>query len=112
MNLRRLMLSSLSLLLLTLSASAEIASWYGAECAGKPMANGKPFNPNALTCASWKYPLGTRLKVCHKNCTVFVTVTDRGPAKRLGRDIDLSRAAFKQLCPLEVGLAEVEIYEK
>lgn len=88
------------------------ASWHGDECKDKLMANGKPFNPSALTCASWDYPLGTWLKVCHKDKIVRVLVTDRGPARRLyrqGRKIDLSRAAFVKLASPELGLIQVTI---
>lgn len=88
------------------------ASWYGDELRGRPMANGQPFNPNALTCASWDFPLGTRLHVTHGSRTVVVTVTDRGPAKRLvkkGRRLDLSRAAFARLADPKLGLIRVEV---
>lgn len=93
-------------------AAETTTSWYGAECEGKLMANGQPFRSSAFTCASWDYPLGTTLRVSHKNCTVFVTVTDRGPAKRLvaqGRRLDLSRAAFERLAPLKRGLIRVGV---
>jgi len=73
------------------------------------MANGQPFNPRALTAASYRYPLGTRLLVSHGQKNVYVFVTDRGPAKRLGRDIDLSEEAFKQLSNLGVGVITVNI---
>jgi rare lipoprotein A len=88
------------------------ASWYGAELAGRPMANGRPFDPGKLTCASWFYPFGTRLKVTAGSRSVVVTVTDRGPAPKLvrqGRIIDLSRAAFSRLAPLRQGLVQVRI---
>jgi rare lipoprotein A len=99
---------------LTPPAQAEVteSSWYGDECKGKPMANGKPFNPSALTCASWDYPLGTKLRVTHGKRFVVVMVTDRGPAKRLykqGRKLDLSREAFRRLAPLKLGLIRVDI---
>jgi len=45
---------------------------------------------------------------------VIVTVTDRGPAKRLynkGRRLDLSRAAFQKLSPLSAGLIRVRLYK-
>jgi len=102
----------LALLILALSgvmAFGGTASWYGQECAGKTMANGHPFIPSRLTCASWNYPLGTRLLVRHKNRSVIVTVTDRGPARRLKREIDLSWAAFKALADPKVGLISVTI---
>ena len=90
---------------------AEIVSWYGDESAGRLMANGQPFNPKAITCASRSYPLGTRLRVTNlaNGRSVEVVVTDRGPARRLHRDIDLSKAAFKQIAPLRLGLIQVTI---
>lgn len=88
-----------------------IASWYGPECHGKLMANGQPFDMNALTCASWHHPFGTKLRVTNisNGRAVVVTVTDRGPAKRLKRAIDLSRAAFESIADLKVGLITVQI---
>ena len=103
------MLSLVGLLMVPLHAAT--ASWYGEESLG-PMANGRPFDPSALTCASWFYPFGTRLQVIHGTNSVVVTVTDRGPAKRLvrkGRVIDLSRAAFARLAPLSKGVIPVTI---
>lgn len=97
----------LILIMIAPKIEAAKASWYGKELAGHVMANGRPFDPSKFTCASWRYPLGTRLLVRHKDCTVLVTVTDRGPSKTLRREIDLSSSAFKQLAPLSVGLIEV-----
>lgn len=90
------------------------ASWYGEDHRGRLMANGQPFDPDALTCASWFYPLGTRLSVKRLGSrrVVTVTVTDRGPARRLvrrGRAIDLSKAAFNRLANLDWGLVRVGI---
>lgn len=76
------------------------------------MANGKPFDPKKLTAAAWKIPLGTKVKVTSGDRTVIVTITDRGPNKRLvkqGRIIDLSRAAFLQLGDLRAGLLPVSV---
>lgn len=100
------------LLLLPAVASAATASWYGWEHAGRPMADGRPFDPRALTCASWFHPLGTRLRVTSGASSVVVTVTDRGPHRRLvrqGRVIDLSLAAFEKLAGKELGLVAVTI---
>jgi rare lipoprotein A len=73
-----------------------IASWYGKREAGKEMANGHPFDPNKLTCASRTYPFGTRLRVTYPTTgkSVIVVVTDRGPWIK-GRILDLSEAAAK-----------------
>ncbi len=94
----------------TIVASGQLASWYGEELAGRLMANGKPFNPSRLTAASWHYPLGTPVKVTHGTNSVIVIITDRGPNRRFkDREIDLSRAAFKRLAPLDKGLIPVHV---
>lgn len=91
------------------------ASWHGDECRGKIMANGEPFNPENFTCASWDYPLGTKLCVTTayygQVYSVTAVVTDRGPNKRLlkTRQLDLSRSAFQALASLEEGLIKVTV---
>jgi rare lipoprotein A len=93
------------------------ASWYGEAHRGKVMANGKRFNPDKLTAASWFYPLGAKVRVTvdansQSARSVVVTITDRGPAKELVRDgriIDLAHAAFKRLAPPDTGLVAVTI---
>lgn len=92
-------------------AAGLVTSWYGEEHRGKPMANRQPFNPDALTCASWHHPLGTRLRVAHGRVAVVVTVTDRGPARRLlrTRQLDLSHAAFAALGDPSAGLLAVTV---
>ena len=94
-----------------------LASWYGESHRGKLMANGKPFNPDKLTAASWFYSLGTRVRVTAsgpsmRDKSVVVTITDRGPAMELvreGRVIDLGCAAFKKLAPTDLGLIQVKV---
>jgi rare lipoprotein A len=93
-----------------------MASWYGEEHRGRLMANGKRFNPDKLTAASWFYPLGTKVRVTLKADndihSVLVTITDRGPAKELvqdGRIIALTHAAFKRLGHPAVGLISVTV---
>lgn len=81
------------------------------------MANGRRFNPDKLTAASWFYPLGTRVRVTvnspnFERRSVLVTITDRGPAKRLvreGRVIDLGRAAFRKIAHPDLGLVAVVV---
>lgn len=100
------------------------ASWYGEDHRGRLMANGKRFNPDKLTAASWFYPLGTRVRVTaledgpsskrikSQPRSVLVTITDRGPAKTLVRDgriIDLGHAAFTQLAHPDLGLVQVSV---
>src|ERR1041385_8666644 len=111
-----------AILFVTLTAPArpltgKAASWYGEEHRGRLMANGRRFNPDKLTAASWFYPLGTRVQVTlniegKPKRSVLVTITDRGPAKDLvqeGRIIDLSNAAFKKLGHPSIGLVPVTV---
>jgi rare lipoprotein A (peptidoglycan hydrolase) len=98
-------------------AMAGIASYYSYECADKPMANGKIFNPERRTCASWFYKFGTVLEVKSLDTgrTTEVVVTDRGPNKRLvkqGRIIDLSKRSFQDICALKKGLTKVNVTVK
>lgn len=88
------------------------ASFYGEDYRGKTMANGELFDPDAMTAASWDYPLGARVRVTHRGQYIVVTITDRGPARRLrrqGRIIDLSEAAFAVLAPVSSGLVAVSV---
>ena len=94
-----------------------IASYYSYECAKSPMANGRPFNPEKRTCASWFYDFGTVLSVRSLDTgrSTHVVVTDRGPNRRLvkkGRVIDLSKRAFEDICDLKKGLTRVMITVK
>ena len=81
------------------------------------MANGRPFNPDRLTAASWFYPLGTKVRVSLASSkqgfrVVEVTITDRGPADdlvRQGRIIDLTHAAFKRLAQPDLGLVPIKV---
>ena len=93
------------------AAVVLLASWEQFDDSGKIAANGKAFNPAAMTCATRLWPLGTILKVrdTHNGFTVTVRVTDR-PARRFGHSrIDLSPAAFQVLAGLDKGLDEVEV---
>lgn len=91
------------------AASTGTASYYSDKLEGHTMSNGKPYDPCKLTCASWFYPLGTKLSVTSNGKTVVVTVTDRGPNKRLHRLIDLSGSAFKALANRRQGLIDVSV---
>lgn len=105
-------LTAILALCLPLCAFAEtgMASWYGEDHRGRLMANGRPFDPDKLTAASWHYPLGPRVTVRAGGRAVRVTITDRGPNHRLrGRVIDLSAAAFSRLAPLRKGLVPVDV---
>jgi rare lipoprotein A len=73
------------------------------------MANGQKFDCHKLTAASWVLPLGTAIRVVNleNGKSVVVTVTDRGPNRRLHRILDLSEAAADQLDYVRRGLAPV-----
>ena len=91
-----------------------MASFYSYECANQPMANGKIFDPEKRTCASWFDALGTVLLVrsLETGLTTEVVVTDRGPSRRLvrqGRIIDLSKKAFEDICSTSKGLTQVSV---
>ncbi|MFA6610016.1 MAG: septal ring lytic transglycosylase RlpA family protein [Candidatus Omnitrophota bacterium] len=99
------------------SVEVGVASYYSYECASQPMANGEIFDPEERTCASWFYDFGTRLivKSLDTGLATEVTVTDRGPNKRLvkeGRIIDLSKRAFQDIYSLRQGLTRVTITVK
>ena len=90
------------------------ASWYGYEwTTGKrgTMANGKRFNPRAWSAATYDYPLGSVIEVTNKKNgkVIAVVVTDRGPARRLHRLIDLSEAAATALGYHKDGITTVSV---
>jgi rare lipoprotein A len=85
-----------------------IASWYGAEFAGRPTASGEIFTPSQLTAAHPSLPFGTMLRVTnkHNNKQITVRVNDRGPFVS-ARIIDVSRAAAEALDMISTGTAPV-----
>lgn len=85
-----------------------IASWYGAEFAGRPTASGEIFNPAQLTAAHPSLPFGTLLRITnkHNNKQVTVRVNDRGPFVS-ARIIDVSQAAAEVLDMISTGTAPV-----
>lgn len=74
------------------------ASYYADRLHGKRTASGKKYDREKFTAAHKKFPFGTQLKITNlaNSSTVIVVVNDRGPFTK-GRDIDLSKAAFKQI---------------
>lgn len=101
--------------------TALTASWYSVESCEREgtsgiMANGRKLNDEELTCASWDFRFGTKLKITNERNgkSVIVTVTDRGPTKRLyrqGRIVDLSKRAFSQIADLKQGIISVTVEE-
>ncbi len=93
------------------------ASWYGGdfekESLNKTTANGEIFNPEALTCASWYYPFGTKLRITNlaNGESIEVRVNDRGPNRieLPDRIIDLTRRAFREIADSDRGLIDVRV---
>lgn len=78
------------------------ASYYHDKFNGRRTASGKKFSNNAYTAAHKNLPFGTKLKITNpKNKkSVIVTVNDRGPFVK-GREIDLTKQAFKEISHLK-----------
>jgi rare lipoprotein A (peptidoglycan hydrolase) len=87
------------------------ASWYGADHRGRLTASGERFDPDEMTAASPWLPLGSVWTVSRVDtgASVRVRITDRGPALRLGRGLDLSESAARELGFVRAGLATVRI---
>lgn len=117
-----------ALLLLTLSFPAYAVtewkrvkvSWYDSksECWRNPhpecpMANTesiyKAERNGKLFAAAWGLPFGTKVEIRYQGRRVIVTITDRGPAKRLRRDLDLCKKAFSRLANPRAGLLWMEM---
>jgi rare lipoprotein A len=89
-------------------ATTMVASYYGSE-SGNRTANGERFNPSGMTAAHRTLPFGTRLRVCYRERCVVVRISDRGPAKWTGRQLDLSKGAARAIGMLHVGVARVNV---
>jgi rare lipoprotein A len=87
-----------------------IASFYGIAHAGKTMANGGTFDPNAFTAAHLTLAFGTVVRVTNlrNGKMVKVAINDRGPHAD-GRVIDLSAAAARALGIEAKGIARVRL---
>lgn len=72
------------------------ASYYADKFTGRRTASGAIFDNKKFTAAHRKLPFGTKLKITNpvNGKYVVVVVNDRGPFVK-GREIDLSKAAFK-----------------
>jgi rare lipoprotein A len=86
------------------------ASWYGEPFHGLETASGEVFDMDQLTAAHRELPFGAEVKVIHlkTGASVTVVINDRGPCID-GRDIDLSKAAARELGMVDEGLAPVLI---
>jgi rare lipoprotein A (peptidoglycan hydrolase) len=86
------------------------ASYYGNELKGAPTASGEPYDPDDMTAASKKYPIGTRVRVTNPDNgrSVIVRINDRGPYVH-GRGMDLSAAAARKLGITHAGVKRLKI---
>jgi rare lipoprotein A len=85
-----------------------VASWYGRDYHGKPMANGEPFDMYGNTIAHKELPLGTRVELENQRTgeSEKAVVTDRGPYIA-GRDVDLSYGLAQKLSMVERGVGNL-----
>ncbi|MGQ9654248.1 MAG: septal ring lytic transglycosylase RlpA family protein, partial [Thermodesulfobacteriota bacterium] len=85
-----------------------VASWYGHEHHGKPMANGEPFNMYSSTIAHKELPLGTKVELRDPDTGVKVraVVADRGPYVQC-RDVDLSYGLARRLALVDRGVGRL-----
>ncbi len=85
-----------------------VASWYGENFHGRPMANGDIYDMHAATIAHKEMPLGTKveLKNTETGEMVRAVVTDRGPYVD-GRDVDLSYGLAQKLSLVEQGIGNL-----
>lgn len=91
-----------------------VASWYGEPYHGRKTASGEVYNQDDMTCASRSLPFGAVLFLKLGDRSAIVRVNDRGPwtrdkGGRFTRDLDLSRAAARQLGMIDAGEAIVEV---
>ena len=78
--------------------SKGMASYYANRFNGRRTASGERFSNNKLTAAHKRLAFGTKVRVTNlrNGRKIIVKINDRGPHHR-GREIDLSRKAFKYL---------------
>ena len=90
--------------------SSAVASFYAEQYHGKKTSNGEIFNMNAMTAAHKTLPFGTIVQVTNlaNGKSVSVRINDRGPFV-VGREIDLSKAAARQLDMIGSGTANVKL---
>ena len=85
-----------------------IASWYSQADSNihEYTASGELFDDTRMTCASWGHEFQEELLVINllTGRWVVCRVNDRGPGKRLRREIDLTKAAFTKISSLKKGL--------
>jgi rare lipoprotein A len=92
------------------SKTEVVASWYGKEHHGRPMANGAPFDMYGATIAHRDIPLGTQVELENPATgeKVKAVVADRGPGIA-GRDVDLSYGLAQRLSLVRQGVGNLKM---
>lgn len=87
------------------------ASYYGGRHNGRTTSSGRRFDSTRLTAAHRTLPFGTVVTVTNlmNNRSCDVEITDRGPAVRTGRTIDVSESAARCLEMIRSGVAPVRL---
>ena len=104
---RLILAAYIALYPLSIPVNAQSATFYHSSLVGRKMANGKPYDPGAMTAASNSYRLGQWVKVTNRRTgkSVVVKITDR-----CGNcSIDLSRAAFGRIARHSQGRVSVSV---
>jgi len=87
-----------------------VATWYGRNYHGRPMANGEFYNMYANTIAHRELPFETRVEITNPETgeTARAVVKDRGPFVE-GRDVDLSFGLARKLSLVEKGVGRLHM---
>lgn len=108
-------------LLFSNNVFAATASWYSVEACrwnktpDCKTASGKSLyqleKENVKFAASPSLAFGSRVRVTNlrTRLSTIVRIEDRGPSRRLGREIDLSKSAFSEIADLEEGIIPVKL---
>ena len=101
--------SLITLLSFSISENYSQASYYNDKHNGRKTASGEVFSNNQLTAAHITIKFGTLVEVTNisNNKSVVVKINDRGPFIK-GRDIDLSKKAFKEIASISSGVIKIK----
>ena len=93
------------------STLAFALGWSTGVDNGRLTASGAVFDENEFTAASPWIEFGKKIRVTNiaNGRSVTVRITDRGPHPRLGRGLDLSTAAAREIGLIRPGVAPVQI---
>jgi rare lipoprotein A len=85
-------------------------SWYGEHFHGRQTANGETYDMESLTAAHRSLKFGTLLRLTNPESerSVVVRINDRGPYIR-SRQLDVSKAAARELDILKKGVAKLQV---